>query len=371
MSWPDFWITRNWKTRLLQPLARLVCHIAHQRRQAFIVSQSDQSDQSDKGALPVCVIGNLVVGGSGKTPFIVGLVKAAKQRGLKVGIVSRGYGGKSKVWPQRVGAQSDPSLVGDEPVMLAKTLGEAVPIAVAPKRQEAVRLLSQTTDCDWLISDDGLQHFAMPRQCEIVLIDGARGVGNGYCLPAGPLREPLKHLARVDAVVINGGGQNADVAFLSLTQALNCPKPNKIAGMTLQAVKLVNLIDESCQLELSVLEGSKVNALAGIGNPQRFFQSLRQLGAQVCAHEFSDHYAFKVNDLEGFVNEKNNTDPVENICLLRRNALIMTQKDAVKCQPIAKQLNAKNWWYLKVESQIDATVLQKIFEKMRPMVVTS
>lgn len=390
MSWPKFWITPNWKTRLLKPLSTLVCRIAKQRWQRFLIEKP--SLQTD-GTLPVCVIGNVVVGGSGKTPFILSLAKAAQARGVKVGIVSRGYGGKSDSWPQRVDADSDPVLVGDEPVMLAKALGPAVPIAVSPKRQQAVELLSQTTDCHWLISDDGLQHYAMPRVCEIVLVDVARGFGNGNCLPAGPLREPLDKIAFVDALVINGvepnvlnvgsvlhdsqvkngvsaqaitRDQSAQQTFARLCRFADCPSPKLLGGMALQAVQLINLCEDIPAVSLDHLQGAQVDAIAGIGNPERFFDTLRALGAKVKPQAFADHYAFQAKDLTRFLQYNSADDPtVQQKPLQMHNALIMTQKDAVKCQAIASKLHARNWWYLQVESQIEPSVLEMIFDKMQ------
>ena len=360
MSWPDFWTQTTWKTKLLRPLSKWVCRHAQKRYADFVAKQSESSDEN---LLEVCVVGNLVVGGSGKTPFIVWLVNELKQKGMKVGIVSRGYGGKSKTWPQLVTAQSDPNLVGDEPVMLAKTL--KVPIAVSPKRLEAVRLLTETTDCDWLISDDGLQHFTMPRKCEVVLMDAQRMFGNGYCLPAGPLREPLERLSQVDAWILNGSGGTQTLANLCKVHSI-CAKP--LAEMQLQPVCLRNVLHPHRVLELQVLQGFKVDALAGIGNPQRFFQSLRDLGAKVSEHPFADHQAFSVEDLQKFSQfNRPVKDSLTSLSVQQQtleNALIMTHKDAVKCLPIAQQLQADNWWYLEISPQVDAKILSLIIEKM-------
>lgn len=361
MSWPDFWTQTTWKTKLLSPLSKWVCRHAQKRYANFVAAK--QSKPSGQNLLDVCVVGNLVVGGSGKTPFIIWLVNELKQKGIKVGIVSRGYGGKSKTWPQLVTALSDPKWVGDEPVMLAKTL--RVPVAVSPKRLEAVRLLSATTDCDWLISDDGLQHFAMPRKCEVVLVDAQRMFGNEYCLPAGPLREPIERLSQVDAWILNGSGGTLALANLCKAHSMST-KP--LAEMHLQPVCLRNVLYPHWVLELKVLQGSEVDALAGIGNPQRFFQSLRDLGAKVSEHPFADHQAFSVEDLQKFrqfnrpVKDSHPALSVQQKTL--ENGLIMTHKDAVKCEPIAQQLQADNWWYLEISPRVDAKILSLIIEKM-------
>lgn len=362
MSWPDFWTQKNWKSLLLKPLAALVCQLAQQRWQRF---QSSSSFKTANNCRPVCVVGNIVVGGSGKTPFILALVKAAVAKNIKVGIVSRGYGGKSKQWPLRVYADSDPKLVGDEPVMLAKALQEyEIPIAVSPKRQQAVEILSQQTDCDWIISDDGLQHYQMPRACEIVLVDGARGFGNGYCLPAGPLRESVKKLSHVDALVINSEDEKNILSQGNDKNGGDYPLPGLTGFMQLKPVRLMNLMDETQAVSIDALSQVQVFAIAGIGNPERFFNTLRQLGAKVSTESFSDHHAYSVSDLKAYVeSEQMEANSLENPHLMN-NALIMTEKDAVKCRPIAQQLSVKHWWYLQVESQVDSTILASIFDKM-------
>lgn len=360
MSWPDFWTKTTWKTTLFMPLSALVCRIAKRRWQTF------QSAQSKVSTLPVCVVGNIVVGGSGKTPFILGLVQAAHARGIKVGVVSRGYGGKSKHWPMAVNAQSDPNLVGDEPVMLAKAFAQMtmdVPIAVSPKRQQAVELLSNTTDCDWLLSDDGLQHYAMPRQCEVVLVDAQRWFGNEQCLPAGPLREPLDKLNHVDAVVMNLNHQSLSILpQFQQWQTSRAIAVKHLAQMQLKPLRLVNILNPSITLPVEVLQQKTVNAIAGIGNPQRFFATLESLGAKVHGVGFADHHTFRQEDLQAF-NRPVNFDCLQNPGL-SENALIMTAKDAVKCRIFAEELKADNWWFLVIESEVEPQILEIIFSKM-------
>ena len=376
MSWPDFWIKKTWKTRLLSPLGKLVCQLASNRWQKFqaaaVTSQSTQQVSSQElsdlhtleKSLPVCVVGNIVVGGTGKTPFIIWLVKELQQRGIKVGIVSRGYGGKSKQWPQSVTAESDPHLVGDEPVMLAKNL--AVPVAVSPKRQQAVELLSQTTDCDWLISDDGLQHYAMPRAMQLVLVDAQRLFGNQLCMPAGPMREPLAKIAAVDAVILNGPKPANFVE--NLQTDLGEELPNLLtAEMQLQPVCLRNLLDPKQTVSLQHLKEAKLFAMAGIGNPQRFFDSLQDLGAQLTAQAFPDHHAYNEAELRQFLGMQFADSLVftEGETQSLNNALLMTEKDAVKCLPLAQSLQAKNWWYLQISPQVDSALLEHIIQKMQ------
>lgn len=246
--------------------------------------------------VPVIVVGNLAVGGTGKTPLTAAIASFYQRRGLKVGLVSRGYGGASKVWPVSVTSDSNPSHVGDEPVMLVAETG--CPMVVDPNRPRAVRELLRQHACDVVISDDGLQHYAMSRQLEIAVVDGVRRYGNGRCLPAGPLRESVSRLRRVDAVVCQGE-----------------PLLNEFA-MQLTVEAVVSMVDASKVTTLSDWEGQTVHAIAGIGYPQRFFALLRAHGLRVIPHAFPDHHPYQQADIQFGDNF-----PV-----------LMTAKDAVKCQ---------------------------------------
>ncbi|QKI89024.1 tetraacyldisaccharide 4'-kinase [Thiomicrorhabdus xiamenensis] len=336
MSWPNFWYKKNWLSGLLWPVSKLVCLEAERRLKKF-----NQTRQADAHGAKVIVVGNLVVGGSGKTPLIIWLTRALQQRGLKVGIVSRGYGGQSQTWPQAVTPESNPILVGDEPLLLAKQL--QVPIAVGPKRDQAIALIEKEQACDVILSDDGLQHFGMQRDIELVVVDGERQFGNGWCLPAGPLREPLQRITAVDAVVINGDNQ------LKVKNSLQKKLPPRY-GMQLKPTVLRNLLNDKVTLAVETFSGQEVNAIAGIGNPKRFFDTLEPYVAKQNRHPFKDHQAYNRDDLKGF-------DP--------QKPLIMTSKDAVKCLPIAQQLNAKNWWVLEVETQVDNELLTLILQKLQ------
>lgn len=260
--------------------------------------------------VPVIVVGNLTVGGTGKTPFIIWLCLYLREKGHKPGILSRGYGGVASARPQQVRADSDPYAVGDEPVLLARRTG--CPVAVSPRRTQAATELLQHTDCDVLLCDDGLQHLALDRDMEIVIIDGERRFGNGRCLPAGPLREPLSRLATVDMLVCNGeAGRNE-------------------YSMDYRYHDLVLLTDETVTMSVNDLRGSEVHAVAGLGNPGRFYSYLRRQDIRVHRHSYPDHYAYVPADLEFGDNL-----PV-----------IMTEKDAVKC----RQFAADNVWYLPVDA---------------------
>jgi tetraacyldisaccharide 4'-kinase len=331
MSWPQFWHTVNWKSRLLSPLGRLVCWEAARRLRRFRQAASQRAADGPS----VIVVGNLVVGGTGKTPFIVWLGRQLQQRGLRIGIISRGYGGRAKHWPQRVTPLSDAALVGDEPVLLARQLN--CPIVVSAKRRDALALLQREHPLDVIISDDGLQHYALPRDIEVVLLDAQRGLGNGLCLPAGPLREPATRLQSVDFIVYNGGVPDT-VEFAQ-----------KTFGMRLQPACFRQLLDESQRLVPEAFAGQPANALAGIGHPRRFFDTLRRLQIRIEEHAFADHHAFTRADLSAFGDEK---------------PLLMTEKDAVKCSPIAQMEQQRHWWFLEVTPQADDELLAQILHRL-------
>ncbi|VAW44894.1 Tetraacyldisaccharide 4'-kinase [hydrothermal vent metagenome] len=341
MSWPHFWMKKTWKTQLLRPLAKLVCWEATRRFIRF-----KNSPPPVQSTATVIVVGNVVVGGSGKTPFIIWLTQQLQAKGICVGIISRGYGGKSKQWPQQVTAKSDPVQVGDEPVLLAKQLG--CPIVVSPNRPEAIALLNDIATLDVIISDDGLQHYAMARDIEVVLIDAQRQFGNGLCLPAGPLREPLSRLQTVNFCVWNG-----------LEGAFPLSLPTSVAQyrMQLQPVRLRQVLNPEQVIELDInskgqalcFKGEQVNAIAGIGNPSRFFDGLKTLGFQVEEKAFADHHRFKWSDLKPFDTQKR---------------LLMTEKDAVKCIELAKQHQQSNWWYLEISPCCDDDLLTQLLKRV-------
>ena len=253
---------------------------------------------------PVIVVGNITVGGTGKTPLVIWLAEALRQRGFSVGIVSRGYGGRAGTWPQAVHRDSDPALVGDEPVLLARATNCAV--SVGPDRVKAARALLAREQVDVLLADDGLQHHALGRIMEIVVVDGERGLGNGMCLPAGPLREGRGRLARASAVVVNGGdwGRNEGVGGMFRATASACDA-RQITG--------------SAHKPLESFRGMSVHALAAIGHPERFFRMLAVAGLRVNPHPLPDHASIDAADLRF-----DDAGPV-----------LVTEKDAVKCERIA------------------------------------
>lgn len=330
MSWPTFWSLspkEAWQPKLLSPLANLVCRIARNRYLQF-----QQHPPAKQTNAVVVVIGNLVVGGTGKTPFISWLYRNLEHRGFKVGIVSRGYGGKSNKWPQLVDEETDPFLVGDEPAMLVKQLH--CPMAVSPNRADAIRLLERNFDLDIIISDDGLQHFKMARDVEIVIVDGQRGFGNQMCLPAGPLREPLERLQDVDFIVSNG--------------PLQQPLPYDLSAelMQLNVALFRNVADPEKILPETAFANQKAYAIAGIGNPQRFFDTLQGLDIRVYPKPFRDHKAYREKDFLWADGAK---------------PLLMTEKDAVKCRAFAQP----NWWYLEVSPHCSSGFATRILERIR------
>ncbi len=264
-------------------------------------------------SIPIIVVGNISVGGTGKTPLVAWMADHLRSLGYKPAIISRGYGGKAKKWPQQVRSDSDPEMVGDETVLLARRC--QCPVAAAPQRINAARALLKHTDCDIIISDDGLQHYDMHRDLEIVVVDGVRRFGNGYCLPAGPLREPVSRLNSVDLVVINGQAGGGEFS------------------MRLNGTRLIRLDKPDIAQPLHALAGCRVHGVAGIGNPKRFFDQLRASGLEVIEHPLPDHHSFEASDIQ-FADD-----------LL----VIMTEKDAVKCQHFANERH----WVLPVSAELD------------------
>lgn len=263
--------------------------------------------------VPVIVVGNIAVGGTGKTPLVVWLVHRLREHGYRPGVICSGYGGTARDWPRAVEEGSDPAAVGDEAVLVAKRCG--CPVAAGRDRVAAVRSLLGRTDCDIVVSDDGLQHYRLARDVEIAVLDGERRHGNGRCLPAGPLREPVSRLESVDFVVAKGRAEEGEYRM-------------ELTGRTLRLAA-----DDSVTLDPAKLASSPVHAVAGIGNPDSFFGHLRTLGLRIMPRAFPDHYPFSAGDIE-FADER----PV-----------VMTEKDAIKCRSFA----SGHHWYLPVDAKIE------------------
>lgn len=269
----------------------------------------------------IVVVGNVVAGGSGKTPLVIRLCQLARQAGYRPAVISRGYGRSSGVLAE-VSKDSSPADIGDEPLIIARRSG--APVVVAADRCAAAQFLFDR-GADLVISDDGLQHLRLPRTIEICVVDGQRGFGNGELLPAGPLREPPSRLKDVDFVVINGAQD----------EVLSKSVPGDGVNMEL-APGLLHALNGTETWRLSQFTGCKVNAIAGIGNPDRFFRMLQQAGLQTRNHAFPDHHTFTRQDFSA---------------LEPGLPLLMTEKDAVKC----RGLGLENAWFLAVEAVLPST----------------
>lgn len=319
----------------LSPLARLFgLAVARRRRRTTVES------------LPVAVVvvGNLTVGGSGKTPLVIALVEALRLNGFTPGVVSRGYGGEAVRKKDAVAAvdgddDEAAKAFGDEPVLVRRKTG--APVFVGRERVRAARaLLAAHPDVDVLVADDGLQHYALPRNFEIAVFDG-RGTGNGRLLPAGPLREPLGRLAEVDAVVLNG--DDTTLPALPDDLALRAP-PYR---MRLEAGRAYRVNAPGDVRELPTFRGKRLTAVAGIANPQRFFATLKQFGLSFHRMPLADHYRFEDNPFESRTSE----------------AVLMTEKDAVKC----RHFDEDRMWAVPVTARID----QSLIEALLPRIVAS
>ncbi|MDW8846537.1 tetraacyldisaccharide 4'-kinase [Erwinia sp. MMLR14_017] len=278
-----------------------------------------------RAPVPVVVVGNLTAGGNGKTPVVIWLVQALQQRGLRPGVVSRGYGGKAERYPLVLHEQVTTQQAGDEPVLIYQRTGAAV--AVSPRRKEAVKALTDRGDIDIIITDDGLQHYALARDFEIVVVDGKRRFGNGWWLPAGPMRERASRLASVDATIVNGGEAQAGELAMELIpgRAVNLK-----SGITCPVSALKNVV-----------------AMAGIGHPPRFFATLRQQGVvPVKEVSFSDHQNYRAEVLAGLVSPD--------------QILLMTEKDAVKARSFARQ----NWWFLPVDAEFPPGTAETLLNRI-------
>lgn len=308
----SFWYRRHPLRWLLWPFSALYSLIALARR--LYLERLKQT----KFSVPIIVVGNLSVGGVGKTPLVIALAKAIQAKGLRVGIVSRGYRAKGR-FPREVNVNDNAIEVGDEPLMIRRKSG--VHVVIAPKRVEAVRYLLQHYQPQVIISDDGLQHYAMGRAIEIAVIDGNRGMGNGLTLPFGPLRESPSRLKRVDFVVVNSGDW-----------------PNAYS-MTMVANEMTHLMSGQT-VRPSDLKGS-IAAVAAIGNPSRFFNTLSELNFLFQPYSFPDHHFFEPEHLE-----------------FKEKTIVMTEKDAVKCLPFATE----NMYYLPVTAELQQPFWDALWE---------
>ncbi len=320
-SLTDTWSSVNAVSVALRPLSWLYRAAIAARRTGYATGLL----RSRRFDVPVIVVGNITTGGTGKTPLVIWVVELLRAEGYRPAIVSRGYHGRARHWPQQVRPDSDPVMVGDEAVVLARRC--RCPIAVGPDRAAAVEALLRHSDCDVIVSDDGLQHYGLARDIEIAVVDGARRFGNGFCLPAGPLREPIARLEKVDFTIVNSGAVM-----------------RREYSMTIGALAIRNVRDETIEFRPEDYPARDVHAVAGIGNPARFFRQLAQLGFSAIEHPFPDHHPFRPEDLSF-----DDARPV-----------LMTEKDAVKC----RRFCGDDCWYLAIEARPDPRVGMRLLSML-------
>lgn len=314
------WYTDASWLSLLSPLGYLYERVGRWRRSRIERHQWH-------APVPVIVVGNINIGGTGKSPLVLWLVERLVAKGFQPGVVSRGYGGSAIEYPLEVTPDTDPAESGDEPLMIARR--SMVPVVVDPNRVAAVGYLLEHHGCDVVVSDDGLQHYRLYRDVEIAVVDGKRGLGNGRCLPAGPLRESAERLDEVDFVVSNG--------------------PSDVGGhtfeMSIKATNVINLhTDEKIAVDQQVF--TQVHAVAGISNPQRFFDDLRNLGYEIVEHAFADHHNFQIADLD-FGDDL---------------PILMTEKDAAKCRALGNI--SATCWFLEVTANLPESFLDNVVLKI-------
>ncbi|QAX81805.1 tetraacyldisaccharide 4'-kinase [Candidatus Pseudomonas adelgestsugas] len=293
---------------LLKPLESLYRYVVQRKRAHFLSGKLEIY----KAPVPVVIVGNITVGGTGKTPLILWLIEHCRRSGLRVSVVSRGYGAKPPQLPWQVEACHSAEMVGDEPLLIVQRCG--VPLMIDPDRGRAVKALLANKPTDLILSDDGLQHYGLARDLELVLVDYVRGLGNQRCLPAGPLREPIERLNSVDALLYNGANADCEDGF----------------AFRLLPTVLINLKTGKRQPVDYLPIDQQVHAVAGIGNPQRFFNTLKMLHWNPIPHAFTNHTTYTAEILN----------------FIPSLPLVMTEKDAVKCRAFAKS----DWWYLVVDA---------------------
>jgi tetraacyldisaccharide 4'-kinase len=326
-------VIRSWQgrgviARLLLPIAVAITPVVVMRRWLYRVGVL----RSVRLPVPVVVVGNVTAGGSGKTPLVLWLARRFSDEGQRPGIISRGYGGRGHA-PRRVDPNDDASEVGDEPLLLARR--RLCPVWIGADRVAAARgLLAAHPDCGILIADDGLQHYRLGRDYEIVVIDEL-GLRNGWPLPAGPLREPVSRIAYSDALVLNGDVPERTVSMLPARQTFTM----RLVGTSFHALGAPQRTAAA-----SDFAGRRVHAVAAIGNPQRFFDHLSALGLSFVAHPFTDHHAYRARDL----------------AFADCEVLLMTEKDAVKCEGLAPP----ETWVLRVDAQVSTELSDSIKEKL-------
>ena len=323
----DAWYRSERWVRFLQPLSLLFGAVSGLRRWYW-----QQPGRAYTSKYPLIIVGNITAGGTGKTPLVIYLAHRLREMGYKPGIVSRGYGSRAPEYPFAVTPQTSHVEAGEEPLMIARHT--QCPVIIDPDRVAAVKCLEASHDCDIIISDDGMQHYAMGRTVEIAVVDGRRGFGNGLLLPAGPLREKPARLDKVDIVVCNGLTRHA--------------LPANTLQMDIEATHLVHLQDgKTLSIHdpiLTSMTAKKVHAVAGIGNPERYFTSLCDCGFDIITHIFRDHHAYSQQDIM-FADDLD---------------VVMTEKDATKCHSLATERH----WYLRVVARLPEEFMNRVLQKL-------
>ena len=319
------WKSRNPIALLLWPVSLVYCAIASLRRIAY----ANGFFSVTRFSKPIIAVGNLTVGGTGKTPFTIWLANHLREHGFRPGVVSRGYGRRDISNTLMVYSDSDPEEVGDEPFVIARRT--KIPVAVAKKRSDAVRLLLDKTDCNIFVCDDALQHYSLAADLSIALIDAKSRFGNGFCLPAGPLREPRSRLDSVALKLIKGEGQGEEHL------------------MRYEIAQVVNVKDNENRQTAEFLIDRKITAVAGIANPESFFDMLQNLGMELTRISFPDHHHFTEKDFDSI--DHGDVD------------LVMTEKDAVKCREFARD----NWWYVEIDTKISDQFVAALSDRISEM----
>ncbi|MGR3984265.1 MAG: tetraacyldisaccharide 4'-kinase [Gammaproteobacteria bacterium] len=343
------WRRPRWQNRLAYPLSLLYAGLMRARALAYQCGLL----RSYRIAAAVIVVGNLTVGGAGKTPLVIALARACKARGMKPGVIARGYRSRGARGAREVADGMSAREVGDEPLLIHQKC--RVPVAVGRSRAQSARLLVDKHHCDIVISDDGFQHLALRRDLDIIVIDGERRFGNNWCLPAGPLREPPAALARADLVVVNGA--RAGAGEFALEARIECAvrmDGDDAGGDDTDGDENASGragADARRSRALGDFAGMRVHAVAGIGNPGRFFRQLRAHGLEVVPHPFPDHHHFAAADLA---------------FAARGGTVFLTEKDAVKCAPLIAAGAARGaFWTVPLRITPPPELLRAVFERIR------
>ncbi|MDA0805394.1 MAG: tetraacyldisaccharide 4'-kinase [Proteobacteria bacterium] len=339
----------------LWPLHWLFTKLAARRRKLL-------SAKASSWPVPVVVVGNISVGGTGKTPLLIALVAHLQNQGINPGVVSRGYGSKSEDFPVNVTADTAVEESGDEALLIARHCG--CPVVIDPDRVAAITCLLDQHSVDVVLCDDGLQHYAMARDIELIVVDGERQFGNGLCLPAGPLREPLIRLGEADLIIVNGTKAMAtEVRATLLSNGVSCLSSveKQSSWQPVQEKKKTEYRDSAQGFEMTIEPdcfinvlsrerrpyggapfkmGSRLQAVSGLGNPERFYSVLDELPHQVSRYSFRDHHWFRKEDFDAL-----GLDDIQPI--------VMTEKDAVKIEHFARN----NFWYLSIRCRLSENLL--------------